>query len=443
MYENDILLRFPPKRGYTSEKGSFMTMEKLLISPRISALEQVLASSNRDALETFWQEITEQGTPLIESIEGDNEHNLVTFLWRDKGDTRNVVVFAGPAGWDQPSDNQMTHVLNTDIWHRTYRVRSDLRTIYLLSPNDPLTELNSSDAYGTRAVPDPLNPRQFVYPKDEEDPNDRDIVVSVIELPNAPSQPWITPRADVAKGKVEMHRLRSAILDNERRVWVYTPPNYTTNGESYGLLLVFDGVAYIDLVPTPTILDNLLSEGKLPPLVAVIPDSLNQETRSRELPCYQPFVDFLTQELMLWVHRQYHVTYDPAQTVVAGSSYGGLASAFVGLRASEVFGNVLSQSGSFWWNWDAENEHIPQEWLTQQFIAGPRLPVRFYMDVGLQEKGKATEMVPSNRHLRDVLALKGYEVHYAEFNGGHDYICWRGSLADGLLALLGKKEKRV
>ncbi len=418
-----------------------METKELLVSPRITALEQELASGNRDALETFWQEITEHGVPLIETIEDDNEQHLVTFLWRDKGDTRNVVVFAGPAGWENPSDNQMSHLLNTDIWYRTYRVRADLRTIYLLSANDPLTELKSSEEYGTRAIPDPLNQHQFVYPKDEEDPNDRDTVVSVVELPGAPSQPWITPRANVAKGKVVMHRLRSTILDNERRVWVYTPPNYTTSGEPYGLLLVFDGVAYIDLVPTPTILDNLLSEGKLPPLVAVIPDSLNQETRSRELPCHQPFVDFLMQELMPWVHKHYHVTHDPQQSVVAGSSYGGLASAFVGLRASKVFGNVLSQSGAFWWNWDEENEHILQEWLTQQFITSPRLPVRFYLDVGLQEKGKAAHMVLTNRHLRDVLSLKGYEVHYAEFNGGHDYICWRGTLADGLLALLGTKEE--
>ena len=28
-----------------------------------------------------------------------------------------------------------------------------------------------------------------------------------------------------------------------------------------------------------------------------------------------------------------------------------------------------------------------------------------------------------------------YKVHYDEFNGGHDYLCWRGSLADGLLKL--------
>ena len=34
-----------------------------------------------------------------------------------------------------------------------------------------------------------------------------------------------------------------------------------------------------------------------------------------------------------------------------------------------------------------------------------------------------------------MLRLKGYELTYHEFNGGHDYLCWRGGLADGLLAL--------
>jgi enterochelin esterase-like enzyme len=41
---------------------------------------------------------------------------------------------------------------------------------------------------------------------------------------------------------------------------------------------------------------------------------------------------------------------------------------------------------------------------------------------------------------RDVLLAKGYEVHYQQPVGGHDTVSWRGTFADGLLALLGKEK---
>jgi hypothetical protein len=40
--------------------------------------------------------------------------------------------------------------------------------------------------------------------------------------------------------------------------------------------------------------------------------------------------------------------------------------------------------------------------------------------------------------MRDVLLAKGYEVRYQMFVGGHDYKNWRGTLADGIVALIGK-----
>src|SRR5579859_6111348 len=418
-----------------------MTDNDIIQSPRIAALRQELEAGNSPALDAFWREVAEKGAPLFEPVEGDEQQMLVTFLWRGDEETHNVVILGGLAGWDDFKNQQMTRLLKSDLWYRTYRGDRTLRTTYRLSVNDsfePLTEENWLEREaGWRH--DPLNPRTFLFPKDEEDPNDRAFLVSVLELPGAPPQPYTTPRDGVPAGTLEMHRLHSKLLENERRVWIYTPPGYSSEGEPYGLFVVFDGWAYIKLVPTPVILDNLFAEKKIPPLVTVLIDSMAHEVRNRELPCHQPFVDFLTTELLPWVRERYHVTTDPARTIVGGSSYGGLAAAFAALRAPEVFGNVLSQSGSFWWKPEEASEH---EWLARQYVLTPRLSLRFYLDVGLRENGPTPDNGPTqvvvNRHMRDVLQAKGYSVHYAEFMGGHDYICWRGTLVDGLLALLAK-----
>jgi len=69
----------------------------------------------------------------------------------------------------------------------------------------------------------------------------------------------------------------------------------------------------------------------------------------------------------------------------------------------------------------------------------PRLPVKFYMEVGRFDSSGG--ILGNNRELRDVLLLKGYSVNYYEFDGGHDYLWWRGSLADGIIALLGSEDR--
>lgn len=411
-----------------------MEAQRSQISPRIHLLEQALLSGNRAALELFWQEITAEGAPLIEAIEGDPDHHWLTFLWRTRAETHTVTIWGGPAGLDHPKKNQMTHLLDTDLWYKTYRVETDLRGAYSFSVDDALSRAGEKAAStGFSYLTDPLNPKLTA-----------NLSLSLFELPGAPAQPWILAQPDAKKGQVELHHLRSQVLGNERRIWVYTPADYTRNSASYGLLLLFDGAGCINDIPVPTILDNLVHADKIAPLVAVLVDSVDQETRNRELFLYQPLVDFLTRELIPWVHEHYHVTHDPAHTIVGGGSGGGLAAAFVGLHASETFGNVLSQSGSFWWGStrdpkESEETHLPQEWIIQQFIASPRLPLRFSFEVGLKEDCGWMHMATANRHLRDVLKLKGYEVDYAEFNGYHIGECWRGSFADRLIALVGKE----
>ena len=422
------------------------TAKKFLVSPQIAALQEALTRGDRAALNAFWQKVASQGAPLVEPLEDEPGYRLVTFLWRDPGETQNVVVIQGPASWGDWYGNTLAHLPESDLWYKTYRLRSDLRTGYWLSPNDPLTPLREIEdvrAHRSRYQLDPLNRRTHTYPKDDDISDDEDFTFSLLALPDAPVQPWITSRPNVPRGRVERFHLRSEILNNERRVWIYTPPDYEASDELYGLLLVFDGPAYIhpNLVPTPMILDNLLHKRKILPLVAVFPDSLSMETRSRELACSPPFVEYLTSELLPWVRERYRVTGEPARTVVAGSSLGGLAAAFAGLTAPQVFGNVLSQSGAFWYN-GTERHDIDAEWmLIRRFVESPRLPLRFYLEVGLLEHTRDADMVFSNRHMRDVLEAKGYDVTYREYMGGHHYICWRGSLADGLLALANKEQQ--
>lgn len=409
-------------------------------SPRLVRLVEEIANGDLTAIDRFWREVAERGAPLVELIEGDRDHVLVTFLFRGTEDVRNVVVFVDRGLWGDIPTNRLERLPETDIWHRTHRFRRDARFTYSFSVNDSLTSLRSIkdvEEWVKRSATwsvDHLNPLKFPsYPRP----------LSVVELPEAPPQPWVEPRPAVPKGRVQAHKIKSSILGNERTVWVYTPPDYDPTGSRCGVLILFDGGAYISWVPTPTILDNLLFERRIPPLVAVMVSHPDQSTRDRELACSNSLTRFLVEELTPWLQRTYNTTEDPGLTVIGGSSYGGLGAAYAAFRHPDIFGNVLSQSGGFMYSPAGENE---PEWLIRQFSSSPVLPIRFHIDVGLMEdqplEGAAPSILLTNRHFREVLEAKGYSVHYQEFNGGHQYLNWRGTLADGLIALLGTKETR-
>jgi enterochelin esterase family protein len=48
-----------------------------------------------------------------------------------------------------------------------------------------------------------------------------------------------------------------------------------------------------------------------------------------------------------------------------------------------------------------------------------------------------TTLLASNRHLRDILQLKGYRLRYVETPGNHEPVHWRRALPDALIATLG------
>lgn len=342
----------------------------------------------------------------------------------------------------EPARNQMTRLLDTNLWYKTYKLRRDLRALYHLSPNDTLIPYSGADE-GWELRPtwraDPFNPERFN--PEPDDPVPDYALMSVLTLSDAPPQPWIRPQEGTPQGEVHDHYVRSNILQNKRRLQVYTPPSYSEENEPYHLFVLYTGYYYNNpYIPGPTILDNMINAGVLPPLVTVFLDK--SPDADREYGCNIPFTDFMQTELIPWIRQHYRVTSDPARTIIGGVSFTGMTAAFTGLRCSDTFGKVLSQSGWFAWKPDNEEEY---EWLPRQFAMHPRLPPRFYLDVGLLENNNYGEpetcptLLLSNRHMRTVLQAKGYPVHYAEFNGGHDGVNWRGTLSDGLIALIGER----
>jgi enterochelin esterase-like enzyme len=420
------------------------------VSPRIRKI------TNQAEANVFWKEIGPNGSPLIEPIKDDPVNRFTTFLWRGDADTQRVLLNF-PNCSPIPGDCFLHHVEGTDVWYRTLRLDHRLRTTYVLTPNAPAvgpwTQMNDDlmSQVTVRSQRDPLNPKAtWDSPKNPDLPLRHGS--SKLEMPNAPPQPWADKRAGVPPGEIVKQDFASALLKNTRPIFVYLPPSYSKNGQPYDLLVVFDGDTYIDVVPTPTTLDNLISERRVAPTVALIVGNV-KGMRGTELPCNPTFAEFLNSELIPWLRRSYNVTRDPQRVTIGGSSYGGLAATCAAYRHPETFGNVLSQSGSYWWTPppdpskpDTFAPGADPSYVAKLFVNSPKLPIRFYLDAGsleLDKTGEGGSILVPNRHLRDVLRAKGYEVFYQEFQGAHDYQSWRGTIADGLVLLGGKSAERT
>ena len=130
-------------------------------SPRIAALQKQLAAGDRGALDSFWQRIAQEGAPMVETGAAEPRHVLVTFLWRAKGETRNVLLFSYALTFpDQVgiAQGQLANLVGTDLWYKTYLMRDDAAFTYAFSPNDSLVPFQPQRL--SNAQSDPLNPRR-------------------------------------------------------------------------------------------------------------------------------------------------------------------------------------------------------------------------------------------------------------------------------------------
>lgn len=389
-------------------------------SERMSALLEEAQRDPAGAEARFWSEVSRVGTPLLEGIPNSDTEVFATFVWRATYDTSNVLL-----QWPAAGRYYMTQIPNTSVWYQTLRIRKASRFPYFLSPNDIPAER------GITIQPDPLNPRS-VYGG----------AASLLELEGAPDMGWFD-RTPPRTGRLEQKTFASKLLTGEQQVWVYTPAGYKDGSVAHPLLILFNGMSYAQReqpegVDAITIVENLAAVGRIrAPVMCFVGQPSTNELRSNDV-----FAEAVATELVPWLRSSYAVSPEAADTVVGGSSAGGVWGAYIGLTFPEVFGKVLSQSGAF-------RQDLGEGPNTLSAIAIRAAPsaVRSYLDVGLYDQMPGAtgpldalaldeSNTTGNRHFRDVLRAKGFEVIYRETGGGHDLIHWRGALPEALVALL-------
>ncbi|MFX0021985.1 MAG: alpha/beta hydrolase [Candidatus Hermodarchaeota archaeon] len=429
-----------------------------LISPTLANLQKSIRVNKKKAISDFWKKIEKSGVPLFEEIEGDNNNYLITFIVREDKDVENIFVF-NCFVLDDIKEGLLERLEDTNIYFKTYKITKGVRDTYLYSKNNPFEPKDPNEniiQHRDLIFNDPFNSNLEKLKVDGFD-----LPLNVFECPDAAPHPWYGKRLNIERGKIEEFSLYSEILKNSRKVMIYTPANYSKKHPPYHFLLLFDGIVFEEIAEVSSTLDNLFADDKIPPIVAVMIEnflSTNVAQRTIELPPNPKFLDYIIKELLPWARDNYNITLNPSDSVIAGASYGGIASSFIAFKHPEIFGNVLSMSGAYNWypgqkqwlsmindiknidKWWTEEEEKEEEWLVHQFARNKRLPLKFYVDVGILEvnKKEPIDLLTSNRHFRNVLNTKGYPVSYVEFLGGHDFVCWRGSIADGLIYLIGK-----
>ena len=206
---------------------------------------------------------------------------------------------------------------------------------------------------------------------------------------------------DQTKGSVVCVRHESSILAKNplgdpsvRDIFIYLPPGYQQGGESYPSVYCLTGFTgrgkglLNDSAFTPNLaerMDRLIAEGKIKPMIAVMPDCFTYYGGSQYINSTATgnYEDYLTQEIVPYVDANFRTVSDSGSRAVIGKSSGGYGSLIMGLRHADLFGLVCSTSGDAYF----ELCYIPDVPKAFRAIKGDpkRFLTRFWAD---EKKGK-------------------------------------------------------
>ena len=266
-------------------------------------------------------------------------------------------------------------------------------------------------------------------------------------------------QANVPKGTVtQMPQWESKIFpDTVRDWWVYVPAQFKPDG-SAAVMVFQDGGGYQKSTGDwriPTVFDNLIAKGDMPPTVAIFINPGTAPMKPGEPPRKRPdgrpaspsnrsfeydslgdrFAKFLLEEILPEVEKKWPLSHDPEMRAICGSSSGGICAFTVAWEHPEAFRKVLSTIGSFT-NIRGGNAYPSLIRKTE------RKPIRVFLQDSSGDLDNQFGNWPiANQQMHAALKYMGYDVKF-DFVEGYGHNSKRGgSIMPDALRWLWRKEK--
>src|SRR3954464_2186476 len=217
-----------------------------------------------------------------------------------------------------------------------------------------------------------------------------------------------------------------------RRVVVYVPSQYVP-GTAAPFIVGADGPDQALF----TVLDNLIAQKRVPPMVAIsIANGSGDAQGSQRGLEYDTmsgkYAEFVETEVLPLVEKEAKVklTTDPEGRATMGSSSGGSAALIMAWYHPELYHRVLTYSGTFvnqQWPWNPQTPHGAWEFHEHLIPNTPAKPIRIWMEVGDRDllnpnvmRDNMHDWVVANENMAKVLAAKGYHYQFVfARNAGH------------------------
>ena len=223
-------------------------------------------------------------------------------------------------------------------------------------------------------------------------------------------------------------------LNRYRRIIIYLPEGYRNSTKRYPVLYMHDGQNLFDEYTAgfgewgiDECLDSLIKKGKKGCIVVGIDNGPGRLTEYNPYAFDQfgkgegdAYINFIVESLKPYVDRQFRTMPGKENTIIAGSSMGGLISYYALLKHPGVFGKAGVFSPAFW---TADSIRA----LTDSVGKSVSGLVFFYMG-GLEGEKYVSDMLTISERLGKVSSSYIYTAIDAE--GEHNEQAWKKWFAD-------------